>query len=405
MQLVRLRSIDELLSAAADYNDLWRRSEVALPAARAESLAVWLEKFAPQARFELLVAVDSGRFVAALPLVGRRLKGILPIASLPVSPWWTSGELLVDDSGGLADSRGLAAADREMALDVLMTGFARLRRPLVWLDAVRFETPRWQAFLAAAAQAGLTASVQPQTVVGQVEIDHDFEDYQSRRSKGHRRKMKSARCKAEAAGGVQLRVERPAGARDVETLVRRGFDVEHRSWKGAARSSVRSQPGMLEYYVEQAQRLAAEGCLELSFLEHRGEPIAFEYGLAAKGTYFSYKVGYDERFAELTPGQLLRYELLERFYGDPERKLVDFAGPLSRATASWSTRVEPVGRIVIGAPTVTGRLAGALYQSWRRTDEITTGLRIRKQAVSEPQLNLPPNGLRSPGVRQHPLVE
>lgn len=362
MQLVRLNSIDELLSASADYNDLWRRSEVALPAARAESLAAWLEKFAPRASFELLVVVDAGRFVAALPLVGRRLKGILPIASLPVSPWWTSGELLVDDSNDFT------AAARDRALDILTAGFARLRRPLVWLDAVRFQSPRWQALLGAAARAGLPASAQLQALVGQVEIDHDWDDYQSRWSKGHRRKMKSACRQAAAAGGVRLRVERPAAGRDVETLVRRGFEVEHRGWKGAAGSSVLSQPGMLEFYVEQAQRMAAAGCLELALLEHRGEPIAFEYGLAAKGTYYSYKVGYDESFAELTPGQLLRYELLERFYEDPQRKLFDFAGPISRATASWSTRVEAVGRIVIGAPTVAGRFAGALYRHWRQAD-------------------------------------
>jgi hypothetical protein len=363
MQLVRLNSIDELLSAAADYNDLWRRSEVALPAARAESLAAWLEKFAPRTHFELLAVVDAGSFIAAMPLVGRRLKGILPIASLPVSPWWTSGELLVDAS---ADR---PAADCAAALDALIAGFARLRRPLVWLDAVRFETPRWQALLAAAARAGLPASAQLQTLVGQAEIDHDWNDYQSRWSKGHRRKMKSAWRQAKAAGGVQLRLERPAAGRDVETLVRRGFEVEHRSWKGAEGSSVLSQPGMLEYYVEQAQRLAAASCLELAFLEHRGEPIAFEYGLAAKGVYYSYKVGYDEGFAELTPSQLLRYELLRHLHDDPQRKLVDFAGPISRATASWSTRVEAVGRIVIGAPTIAGRVAGALYRHWRRTDE------------------------------------
>jgi CelD/BcsL family acetyltransferase involved in cellulose biosynthesis len=362
MQLVRLNSIDELHSASAEYNDLWRRSEVALPAARAESLAVWLEKFAPRARFEVLAVVNAGRFVAALPLVGQRLKGILPIASLPVSPWWTSGELLVDESNDFT------VAGRDAALDVLTAGFARLRQPLVWLDAVRFRTPRWQALLGAAARACLPAGVQPQTVVGQVEIDHDWDDYQSRWTKGHRRKMKSAWSKAEAAGGVQLRVERPAAARDVEELVRRGFDVEHRSWKRAASGSVLSQPGMLEFYVEQAQRMAAAGCLELAFLEHRGEAIAFEYGLSAKGTYYSYKVGYDERFAELTPGQLLRYKLFQRFHDDPQCKLLDFAGPISRATASWSTRVEAVGRIVIGAPTVAGRFAGALYRRWRQAD-------------------------------------
>ncbi|HUY89003.1 MAG TPA: GNAT family N-acetyltransferase [Pirellulales bacterium] len=379
MQLVRLHTIDELLSAAANYNDLWRRSEVALPTARAESLAIWLEKFAPRQSFELLVVVDAGRFAAALPLVGRRLKGLLPAACLPVSPWWASGELLVDAS---ADR---PAAESAAALDALIAGFARLRRPLVWLDAVRFATPRWQAFIAAAQRAGLPASVRPQAVVGQVEIDHDWDDYQARWSKGHRHNMKRSLRLAEAAGGVQLRIERAPAECDLPGLVRQGFEVEHRSWKGAAGSSVLSQPGMLEFYVEQARRLAAAGCLELVFLDRGGEPIAFEYGLTAKGTYFSYKVGYDERFAGLTPGQLLRLKLLERFHAEPGRTLLDFAGPLCRATAKWSTRVEPVGRLVIGAPTLAGRWASAAYGAWRQC----------RQAVFPER----PAAAVSPGVR------
>jgi hypothetical protein len=355
MQLVRLRSKDELLSAAGAYDDLWRRSEVALPAARAESLAAWLDRFAPRRPFELLVVVDAGRWSAALPLVGRWLKGLLPAACLPVSAWWTSGELLLDPE-----------ADQSAALDRLLAGFADLKRPLVWLDAVRFTAPRWQALIAAAERANMPCSVQPQGAIGQVEIDGDWGAYQGRWSKGHRRKMKNVRRKAEAAGGVQLRCCDRLEADEVGRLVRAAFELEHRGWKGAAAGSVLSQPGMLEYYCEQGRRMAAAGCLELAFLEHRGEPIAFEYGLAAKGVYYSYKVAYDERFAELTPGQLLRFQLLERFHSAPERTLVDFAGPLAEATAKWSTRVEPVGRLVFGAPTWSGRLLGGMYRSWRR---------------------------------------
>lgn len=354
MQLVRLQSIDELLSAATDYNELWRRSEVALPAARAESLAGWLDMFAPRASFELLAVTDSGRWVAALPLVGRRLKGVLPAACSPVSPWWTSGELLLD-----------VEADQAAALAQLIGGARQWQKPLLWLDAVRFAAPRWQALLRAAERAGLPCSVHQQGAIGQVEINHDWDDYQARWSKGHRRQMNVARRKAEAAGGVELRWHERLSPGEVEPLVRAGFEVEHRSWKRDARGSVLSQPGMLEYYVEQARRLAAADCLTLAFLEHRGEPIAFEYGLSAKGTYYSYKVGYDERFAEFTPGQLLRFTLLERFHADPARRLVDFAGPLCRATASWSTRIEPFGRIVIGAPTFAGRLLAGMYRTWR----------------------------------------
>lgn len=359
MQLICLHSKDKLLSAAGDVNELWRRSEVALPAARAEPLAAWLDQFAPRQDFKMLVVLDAGRWAAALPLVGRRLMGLLPAAYWPYSPWWTSGELLLD-----------LESDQDAVFDVLAAELARLKRPLIWLDAVRFAAPRWRALLRAVERASLPCSVQQQAVIGQVEIDHDWDEYQARWTKGHRRKMKIALRKADAAGGVQLRYYDRRSPSEIEPLVQAGFEIEHCSWKGGQRSSVRSQPGMLEYYLEQARLLAAAGCLTLSFLEHRGQPIAFEYGLKGKGTYYSYKVGYDERFAELTPGQLLRFQLLQQFFADPACTLVDFAGPLCRATSAWSTRVEPVGRMVIGASSITGRLLHASYRFWRRQRQL-----------------------------------
>ncbi|HVX62216.1 MAG TPA: GNAT family N-acetyltransferase [Pirellulales bacterium] len=372
MQLIRLQSKDELLSAAGDLNELWRRSAVALPAARAEPLAAWLDQFAPRQAFQMLVVADAGRWAAALPLVDRRLKGLLPAACWPYSPWWTSGELLLD-----------AEADQRAALDALAVELAQLQQPLMWLDAVRFTAPRWQALLRAVERAGLPASVRQQAVIGQVEIDHDWDEYQARWTKGHRRKMKVALRKADAAGGVRLSSYDRFSPGEVGSFVRAGFEIEHRSWKGGQRSSVLSQPGMLEYYVEQGQRLASAGCLRLSFLEHHGQQIAFEYGLTGKGTYYSYKVGYDERFADLTPGQLLRFELLQRFFADPACTLVDFAGPLCRATSAWSTRVEPVGRVVIGTASMRGRLLHGGYRFWRRQRQVLLSAR-REDTFSQP---------------------
>lgn len=352
MELVRLRSVEDLAAEADRWNALWQASEASSPAVRAESLAAWLAEFAPGAECDLLVAVDAGRWAAALPLVRRRVKALCSATCLPYCSWWNSGELLLD-----------AHADEAAALETLAQAIARQRQPLAWLDAIRCQTPRWQAFLGAVQRAGLRWVLQPQAFVGLVEIDHDWDDYRSRWSRSHRRQMKVAAKRAELAGGVELRICDAPGE-DLETLVRCGFEIEHRGWKGAAHSSVLSQPGMLDFYCEQAKLLAASGHAKLVFLVHGGEPIAFEFGLAAKGTYFSYKVGYDERFAAWTPGQLLRMKLLECFHADPACDRFDFAGALTGATARWSTRTEPVGRLVIGACSPSGSAWSTAYRLW-----------------------------------------
>ncbi len=74
--MLTLRTIDTLDAfrpAAEAWDDLWRRSGVALPTKRAPLLIQWIERFAPHAPFVALVVEENGRWLAALPLVGRRL--------------------------------------------------------------------------------------------------------------------------------------------------------------------------------------------------------------------------------------------------------------------------------------------------------------------------------------------
>jgi hypothetical protein len=113
---------------------------------------------------------------------------------------------------------------------------------------------------------------------------------------------------------------------------------------------------MFEFFLRQARQLAAWGSLRLAFLEHRGRPIAFEYGWLAKGVYYSYKVGYDPEFASYGPGHLLRLHLLRALAAEPGVRLVDFHGPLTEALACWATRSYAIGRLVLAPPRIGSRL-------------------------------------------------
>ena len=110
-----------------------------------------------------------------------------------------------------------------------------------------------------------------------------------------------------------------------------------------------SVPGMSEFFIRQAQQLAAWGQLELAFLECDGRPIAFCYGQNAKGVFHSAKIGYDPQFARYSPGQLLRYFLLERFYTEPGRVAIDFLGPMTESHAHWRPETYTVARFAVAS--------------------------------------------------------
>lgn len=352
LRLTRLESIDAVRQAAAGWDRLWLSAEVSTPTVRAEMVAAWIERFAPRSRTLALVVEEAGEPVAALPLAARRIGNMLTAGDLTSNYWASNGDLLVR-----------ADADVDSALDLLADGLDELPWPLVWLDLVPAETARWRKLVNALARRGLAVDAHQRYEIGLTDIAGSYDEYFAGRSRNHRQGLRKNRRRLEREGPVELRVLSEFSASDIEPSLRRAFEIEHKSWKGEAGTTVLGTPGAFDFYLGQARQLAAWGCLRLVFLEHRGEPIAFEFGWTAKGVYHCYKVGYDPAAAQFSPGQLLRMLLIERFFETGDCRQIDFQGPLTDAVARWSTGSYGVSRLVIAPRRTTSRVLLAAYRA------------------------------------------
>jgi len=350
LELVRLESIDAVRRAADGWDRLWQASDVSLPTARAELVAQWLERFAPRSAAAALVVQRAGRPVAAMPLAVRRLRGVLPVGDLTSNAWSPNGELLLDPT-----------ADAEV-MDLMAAGLDELRWPLVWLDLVPLRAERWQALLDALARRGMAVDVHGRYLIGLTEIGGRFDDFLATRSRNMRQGLRKNLRRLARRGPVELRLVSQFSEAEIGDLLRRAFEIEHKSWKQQTGTSVLGTPGALEFYLRQARQLAAWGYLRLAFLEHRGELIAFEFGWTAKGVYHCYKIGYDPAYAELSPGQLLRMLLVERFCETRDCERIDYQGPLGNAVARWTTDSYAIGRLVIAPRRTTSRALLAAYR-------------------------------------------
>lgn len=354
LQLRKFGSTEELRAVAIAWDDLWFRSKVTVPRARAHLVALWVDHFSPGATFQALAVEQEGKLVAALPLIGLRLKGLVNVGALPSNSWSTSGDLLLDP-----------ATDIDAVLDLLVLAFNRLPWSLLWLEQVAFEKPHWQAFQAAMIRAGLSVDARQLYQVGQVEISDDWQAYEATRSKNLRHSCRRQARRLEQAGGAKLEIYSEIPASQVDTLVLHGFEVEDRSWKGTAGTSVLKAPGIFEFFRREASQLAEWGQLELVFLMHRDQPIAFEYAWNSKGVHFMPKVGYDEAYAKFGPGHQLKMRLLERLHNDPQYRLVDFHGPLVPWSERWATCSYPVGRVVATTAHPLSQKLFHIYTKWQ----------------------------------------
>jgi len=198
--------------------------------------------------------------------------------------------------------------------------------------------------------------------VGRVDTTGDWQAYRRSWSRKHRQQMAAAARRLAKRGTVRLEVLTDLHPDEVERPLRLGFELEKRSWKGAAGTAVLSVEGMFDFFLQQARQLAARGQLELSFLYCGTTTVAFAYGQRAKGVYHSCKVGYDPQFGSCSPGQLLRYYMLERFFSLPEYQTLDFLGPMTEAHAHWRPETYTVGRLAVGLPSLRGRALVAAYR-------------------------------------------
>jgi CelD/BcsL family acetyltransferase involved in cellulose biosynthesis len=306
---------------------------------RAVPLAHWLGTFASDKPCTLLIVEHDGRYLAALPLYHEVVAGWWQLARLPGGDLCSVGDLLCDTS---------LEHDACGPLALLAVALSELPGRLARLDAVFPQSTRWQSFVSALAALGCQTTLRERGQTGIVYIDGDWQNYWAGRSRNLRRQMKVAETRAKTAGQLRLQMfANPTGIQ-LDQLLARGFEVENRSWKGREGTSVLQTPGAYSYFIEQARLMSQAGNLLLVFLELNGQPIAFEYAWLAKRVYHSLKVGYDEVYQQLSPGQLLRKRLLQQFFDTGDAKLIDFLGPISEATGKWTTGTYPVARLWIG---------------------------------------------------------
>ena len=346
------------------WNDLWAASTSSLPLGRWEQIELWQETFAPNQRLRGLIIERDNRWIAALPLVSKRLLGMLPIGDVPYDDWTGSLEWIVAED----------LADDPTVYDQMITALGALRCPLLRIAQMATESKANLGFMQAISRAGLPVDVAARHHVGMIEVcgpnaPLSWEAYQAAWTGNFRRQMRKMMRRAEELGGVELVVHRSVDGHRLEELVREGFAIEDQSWKGRSRTSVVRTPGMLSYFIRQARLLAETGELTLLFLRHGGQSIAFEYGWTCRRIYYSPKVGFDDRFSHLSPGQVLRLLWLEKLFAERSHDAVDFAGPLSEATEKWTTRSYPMQRLIAA----TGPSGRVLLGAGR------TAIRLRQQ--------------------------
>jgi hypothetical protein len=174
----------------------------------------------------------------------------------------------------------------------------------------------------------------------------------------------------------------PTSLAEAEPWLGTAFQLEDSGWKGESGGSILRAPGMPEFMTRLIGLLAQRQEFELAFLDVDDQPIAFEMLWNAKGTLHCYKVGYDERFDNLNPGQLLMHELLRELFETQRCQACDCIGPITVATERWRGDRYEMSQWTVAPRRRLSRAWLYVYQQLRRAKPAPQAT-VRLAAIQE----------------------
>jgi CelD/BcsL family acetyltransferase involved in cellulose biosynthesis len=147
------------------------------------------------------------------------------------------------------------------------------------------------------------------------------------------------RRRAEEHGELAFEFHEPSAC-DAPALVEQAIEVEAKSWKARNGTAICDNPDQLAFFRCYAKLAAAEGILRIAFLKIGSQIAAAQIAAECNGSFWLFKIGYDESFARCSPGQLLMLESIERA-ARKGLKRVEFLGKAAEWTQFWTQDERP----------------------------------------------------------------
>ena len=147
--------------------------------------------------------------------------------------------------------------------------------------------------------------------VGQcLPVPTNFEAYRGSLSRAFRSSISRAARRARALSPLRFSFHRRHDLSEGD--FQRFGTVEAAGWKGRQGTAIIRSDRLTRFYRDATRRLARAGWLEWHFLALDGTTIAGHLAVRCGRSLLLWKVGYDERFAHCSPGNLLYEEMIRR---------------------------------------------------------------------------------------------
>jgi CelD/BcsL family acetyltransferase involved in cellulose biosynthesis len=312
-------------------------------------LASWLLELAPEAQLHVLTAWDGDRLVAALPLFGDPKQG--------------RGRRWAFMGVGTLTPNHLDVIAKPSYLPQARARFAEMlvEKRAEW-DVVEFgklpaDTPTAEELTVRFAGAGFATTESVAAACPYCELPASYEEYVATLKRRLRKKIRQTRrWVADEPDSRRLAVTSTESdsLAALASLIR----IHQARWEGKGYPGAFADPRVVRFHERVVREAGAAGCLRMFVLSDGDDTIAVSYDFHVGSTVQAYLSSFDERWAEASPGVLLRSYVIEHSISEGANRF-DFLEGEEDYKAAWCPSRRQNLRLAVFNRTLAGRMSHA----------------------------------------------
>lgn len=169
------------------------------------------------------------------------------------------------------------------------------------------------------------------------------ETFLSRRSSRFRANIRRSTRRANEQG---IELEWLTPPIDSQAMMNRAMQIEQRSWKMEAGTSIFLTERYERFYQQLTHMLSRQNRLRGLFLTHEGEDVAYVFGGLMGKTYRGFQLSYDQDYANLSLGHLAQWQMIQHLYAQDKVELYDLGMEMDYK-ARWSDQLLELDNLLI----------------------------------------------------------
>ena len=332
-----LVQIAGMRAVAAAWNRL--AAQAGSPLLSADWFIACAEALSAETDLRVVVVRSGGVICAVAPLVVVRRNGVEWLELLGTSALYEPSGFLYDDVP---------------SLQCLVNEVASLRMPVL-LVRIPAESPLRSVVRGLACYKVIVLN---RNTASTAHIDRrgTWEEYYQSISGQRRYDYQRKQKRTKRFGEITIKIERPSSPTELQPMLAEVFRIEGIGWKGRAGSALLSNAHVRRVVSRYSEMACERGELRICFLEVGGAPIATLLAVEYARRFWVLKMGYDERWAQCSPGIQLTLETI-RYVFEQGLEGYEFLGSEESWQMTWPHDSRAFLSLVLYPISIRGLLA------------------------------------------------